>query len=210
MPKCRMPTIYWSLFQIFVCEAVAAGIASLPCFLLPISTYQPDIVVPLAFGTAVCVALWITGSTSGGHINPMVTLATIVTRRIPPIYIPAYIVGQFTGALVAMGIAWSVSPFRRLENNTFGLTLPGANVSICDAIIIELVTTLNLILVVLASLDEVRNKSWRMETGNNFPLTLLVVITFNMAISVSYVLIKKSVWSHFMLLLGHEKNSIVG
>ncbi|KAL5970996.1 Aquaporin-4 [Taenia solium] len=183
MTKHQVPSIYWTLFQIFVCEAVASGISSLPCFLLPGPIYKPDIVVPLTYGASVCLGLWITGSTSGGHINPMVTLATVVTRRTPLIYVPAYILGQLTGSFVSMGIAWSVSPFRLQDDNTFGLTLPGANVSIGAAIVVELVTTLNLILVVLASLDEVRDKSWRLETGNNFPLTLLVVITFSMILS---------------------------
>ncbi|VDK34034.1 unnamed protein product [Taenia asiatica] len=183
MTKHQVSSIYWTLFQIFACEAVAAGISSLPCFLLPGPIYKPDIVVPLTYGASVCLALWITGSTSGGHINPMVTLATVVTRRIPLIYVPAYILGQLAGSFVSMGIAWSVSPFRLQDNNTFGLTLPGANVSIGAAIVVELVTTLNLILVVLASLDEVRDKSWRLETGNNFPLTLLVVTTFGMILS---------------------------
>ncbi|VDM18089.1 unnamed protein product [Hydatigera taeniaeformis] len=195
MTKGQTLGIFWSLFRIFVCEAVAAGIPSLPCFLLPTPTYLPDIVVPLVFGLSVCVSLWITGSTSGGHINPMVTLATVITRRIPLLYVPAYIVGQFAGALVSMGIAWWVSPFRRQEPNTFGMTLPGANVSIGAAIVIEMITTLNLILVVLASLDEVRDKSWRLETGNNFPLTLLVVTTSNMALTVSRIFVNIGVKS---------------
>ncbi|KAL5108449.1 Aquaporin-4 [Taenia crassiceps] len=91
--------------------------------------------------------------------------------------------GQLAGAFVSLGIAWWVSPFRPQENNTFGMTLPGANVSIGAAIVLELVTTLNLVLVVLASLDEVRDKSWRLETSNNFPLALLVVTTVNMTVS---------------------------
>ncbi|EUB60918.1 Aquaporin-4 [Echinococcus granulosus] len=184
MTKNPVPSIYWNLFQIFVCEAVAAGIPSLPCFLLPNPINSPDIVVPLIFGISVSVALWITGATSGGHINPMVTLAAAVTRRVQIIYVPAYIVGQFTGALIAMGIAWWVSPFRPQEPNNFGLTLPGANVSNGAAIVIEMVATLTLILVVLASLDEVRDQSWRLDTCNNFPLILLVVITANMALTI--------------------------
>lgn len=185
MEKVKATDLMWKLFQIFVCEAVGAGILCMPCFLLPNPTTSPDIVVPLAFGISVFVGLWITGATSGGHINPMVTLAALITRRIPLIYVPFYVAGQLAGAFATMGIAWWASPYRPNMENTYGMTLPGPGVTISAAIVIEILTTMNLILVLLASLDELRDRSWRLETGNNFPLALMVVLTVNMAVTVS-------------------------
>ena len=185
MSKDNLPRIFWHLFQIFVSEAVGAGILCMPCFLLPKSTISPDIVVPLISGLCVFVGIWITGPTSGGQINPMVTMAAAITRRIPLAYVPVYIVAQFVGAFLTMAIAWWASPFRPNMDSTYGLTLPGSGVSLGAAIVIEILITLNLILVWLASLDEVRDRCWRLETGNHFPLSMMFVITLSAAVTVS-------------------------
>lgn len=63
---------------------------------------QPGLVgIALAHGLALAIAVSATMNISGGHINPAVTLAMVVTGRTKPASGAAYIVAQCIGAAVA-------------------------------------------------------------------------------------------------------------
>ena len=55
--------------------------------------------VALAFGLVVMVMVASTGHLSGAHLNPAVTIAFALTRHFPWREVPAYMLGQFMGAL---------------------------------------------------------------------------------------------------------------
>lgn len=62
---------------------------------------EPGLVgIAIAHGLALAIAVSATMNISGGHINPAVTAAMIVTRRIKPGMGVAYIVAQCAGATV--------------------------------------------------------------------------------------------------------------
>jgi glycerol uptake facilitator protein len=75
----------------------------------PTSSYFGDI-WPTAFGWAFVIGLgiYVSGSLSGAHFNPAVTLAMAVTGRHPwsrvPIYIASQLVGWFVGAALLVAI----------------------------------------------------------------------------------------------------------
>jgi aquaporin Z len=63
----------------------------------------------VAFGLAWVVALYTIGRVSGGHLNPVLTLAAFFDRAISVKDALAYVVAQFVGAIGALGIiAWLV------------------------------------------------------------------------------------------------------
>ena len=55
--------------------------------------------VAFAFGLSLLIAEYTIGAISGCHINPAVTLAMWITKKIPTRSIPAYIIGQ----IIAIG-----------------------------------------------------------------------------------------------------------
>src|SRR5437879_6448940 len=57
--------------------------------------------IALAHGLALAVMITIFAATSGGHINPAVTIGFLVTRRIAPLLGILYIVAQLVGATLA-------------------------------------------------------------------------------------------------------------
>lgn len=61
-----------------------------------------------AWGFAVMLGIYISGGSSGGHLNPAITVILSVYRGFPgrrvPVYIVAQILGAFTGALLAFAI----------------------------------------------------------------------------------------------------------
>ncbi len=175
----------WRFTQIFFGELLAAALACTPCFLLPVKHANLELMAGVIAGASVYLGIWCAFTTSGGHINPMVTLAAVLTRRVSILVAPVYFVGQFSGTLIACAIGWFVSPYAGQMPGTYGLTLPGPNVSVYEAALVETMTTFSLIIVVLASLDELRGRAWRMENGNNFPFAMLLIICVNVALSVS-------------------------
>ena len=60
--------------------------------------------VSLAFGLALITALYSVGSVSGGHFNPVVTLAMFLDRRIGFSDAAGYAVSQALGAFLASGV----------------------------------------------------------------------------------------------------------
>src|ERR671936_2740111 len=64
--------------------------------------------IATAFGLAVVGMVYAIGKVSGCHINPAVTFALVVTRRIPWREVPVYWCAQVIGAVIgALGI-WAV------------------------------------------------------------------------------------------------------
>ncbi len=59
------------------------------------------IVVALAHGLALSIMITATAATSGGHLNPAVTIGFLVTGKIKPGTAFGYIIAQLAGAVVA-------------------------------------------------------------------------------------------------------------
>lgn len=176
-----------NICQIFFAELIAVAIACLPCFLVP---YGVPTTFTAAFtnGASVYLGLWVSFPVSEGHINPMMTIAFLLTRRLHPGYVPLYLVAQFTGAISVMAFGLAVSPFGHLAPRTYGLTLPSTGVSDVAAVFTEAASTFTFVAVHLASLDELRETTWGIENGNHFPFVVMLVVIVNSALTVSKLL----------------------
>lgn len=64
------------------------------------------VVITLAWGLAVTLAIYAVGNISGAHINPAVTLALAATGDFPWSDVPGYILAQMIGALIGATIVW--------------------------------------------------------------------------------------------------------
>ena len=62
----------------------------------------------LGFGLGLLAVLVAFGHVSGGHFNPAVTLAAVVSGRTPTKVALGYVVAQVLGAVVAVGMLWAV------------------------------------------------------------------------------------------------------
>jgi len=67
-------------------------------------------VIALAHGFAIMVLVYAVGEISGGHINPAVTWACLVTHRISLLRALTYIVSQLVGAIVGSALLKSIIP----------------------------------------------------------------------------------------------------
>ncbi len=66
------------------------------------------IVITLAWGLAVFVAVYMVGPVSGAHINPAVTVGLAVAGSFAWALVPAYILAQMLGAIAGAAVVWLV------------------------------------------------------------------------------------------------------
>ena len=64
----------------------------------------PAYIVPIVWGLTICLMIFAVGRISGAHFNPAVTLAFVVSKRLPMTQLLLYWGSQFLGGLVAIGL----------------------------------------------------------------------------------------------------------
>jgi len=87
------------------------------------------------------------GAVSGAHLNPAVSLAFAMRGNFPWKRVPAYIVAQLAGAVLATLLLWALIG----KHGDAGLTLPGPGVSAVTAMLWETLLTFGLVSVILGT-----------------------------------------------------------
>jgi glycerol uptake facilitator protein len=64
--------------------------------------------ISFAFGLVITALVYAIGKVSGCHINPAVTFALAATKRFPWREVPAYVAGQFVGAVLGALAIWAL------------------------------------------------------------------------------------------------------
>lgn len=122
----------------------------------------------LAFGLSVVAMAYTIGGFSGCHINPAITLAAWVSKRISSLDALMYMVFQVAGAIAGAAILYYLAPESGLGAN--GLQ---EGISVEQGLIAEGVFTFIFVLVVLATTDSEHGAGER--AGFFIGLTLVLV-----------------------------------
>ncbi|HEV3412332.1 MAG TPA: MIP/aquaporin family protein [Puia sp.] len=64
------------------------------------------IVISFGWAMAVFVGVFVSASASKSHLNPAVTIAFAVLKKIPLSLVPTYLAAQFLGAMIGSTVAW--------------------------------------------------------------------------------------------------------
>jgi len=120
----------------------------------------PHYMPALSFGFTILLIIQCFGHISGAHLNPAVTLATVMLGMLEVSKVPFYIIGQFAGALLGFASLKMLVPaeyvatevYNDILNTTtsrIGLctTAPHPKVSTIQALVLETIITAVLILV---------------------------------------------------------------
>jgi aquaporin Z len=106
--------------------------------------YTALVVAPALMVAAVILFM---GTVSGAHLNPGVSLAFAARGDFPWKRVPAYIVAQLLGAVLATLLLWALIG----KQGSAGLTLPGSGISTVTAMWWEAVLTAGLVSVILGT-----------------------------------------------------------
>jgi len=116
--------------------------------------------VAIAFGLTVVTMAYAVGHVSGGHFNPAVTVGLATGRRFPWRDVPAYVVSQVVGAVlaatvlfvIANGAAGFSAEKSGFATNGYGDRSPGGY-SLLAVVVAEVVLTAFFLYVILGATD---------------------------------------------------------
>ncbi|MBR3146033.1 MAG: MIP family channel protein [Bacilli bacterium] len=116
----------------------------------------------LAFGLAIVACAYVIGNISGCHVNPAVSLAMLINKKLSVKDFICYVISQILGAIAGTAILFFI-----LSNTNLGTTALGANfygelsatnISLVAAIVTEIVLTCVFIYTILGVTND-ENKS---------------------------------------------------
>src|SRR5215831_8138891 len=106
--------------------------------------YTAKVVAPALMVAAIILFM---GTVSGAHLNPAVSFAFALRGDFPWKRVPAYVVAQFLGAILATLLLWALIG----KQGSAGLTLPGSGISATTSMLWEMVLTTGLVSVILGT-----------------------------------------------------------
>jgi aquaporin Z len=111
------------------------------------------VVVAFAFGLALLALTYVLGPVSGAHLNPAVTLGSLLTGRIAFPDAIGYWLAQAAGAVVAAFVLFGVTRWGGVTDQTsvLGSNGYGPHINVGGAIVLETVLTFLLVLVALTA-----------------------------------------------------------
>ncbi|XP_039193246.1 aquaporin-6-like isoform X2 [Crotalus tigris] len=111
--------------------------------------------ISITFNLAAATVVQIAWRASGAHINPAVTVAFLLGSRVSLVRTVCYVVAQLAGGIVGAAILYAVTP-ENVRGN-MGINKVNVNISAGQAVAVELILTLQLVLCYFASTDTQRS-----------------------------------------------------
>lgn len=114
----------------------------------PLSALQAT----LNFGFVIMIIVQIFGCISGAHLNPAVSLAAYIHGLLDLQLTAIHVAAQMVGAFMGFGLLKVLTPAQHF-GDSFGMNVVNPDVTIVQAVSIEFVTTMVLILVCCSAWD---------------------------------------------------------
>ena len=115
--------------------------------------------VALAFGLTVLTMAFAIGHISGCHLNPAVSVGLVAGKRFPASELPAYIIAQVVGAIVAAGVLYVIASGKAgfdlsggFASNGYAEHSPGGYTMIA-CLVAEVVLTFMFLVIILGATD---------------------------------------------------------
>ena len=101
--------------------------------------------IAMAFGLSIVAMAYVIGNISGCHINPAVSLAMLINKKMDTKDFIGYVIAQCLGAIAGIGILYAILSctnlgVESLGQNGFG-DASSVNLSMAGAILVEIVLT---------------------------------------------------------------------
>lgn len=115
------------------------------------------------FGFIVMTMIQTFGFISGAYLNPSVTIAAVIYKKLTIKMAVFYVIAQIIGSFIGVGLLKVVIPQKLFNHNTtddsgFCMTMPHSDLSDAQALIIEFLATTVLVFINLAVWDHRNEK----------------------------------------------------
>lgn len=128
--------------------------------------------VALAFGLSIVATAYVIGPVSGCHLNPAVSFAMLIDKRMKSSEFAAYAVSQIIGAIVGAALLKLIVSFGVVDNTgALGSNGIGGAGGIMGALVVEIILTLIFVLTILGV-------TAKKETGNIAGIVIGLTLTF--------------------------------
>lgn len=185
IPKFSKDHIVYFL-RICVCEFIGTFIL---CFITLFQIAGEIInltkIEPLVTGMSFIYLSWIFGPISGCQLNPVVTFALFITRRISIVHMLGIWSAQFSGAFFGSFTAFSFYPFNINKFPLIGVVLPSTYLNVVQLFLLEMFGTTIIVLIFISSAEEFRNSIWSGNLFTLFPFVFGITMTLISVIFVS-------------------------
>ena len=109
--------------------------------------------IALAFGLSIVAMAYVIGNISGCHINPAVSLAMLINKKMTAKDFAFYVIAQVLGAILGIAILYAIMsnsglPISSLGQNGYG-ELSAIGLNLIGAIIVEIILTFVFIYTIL-------------------------------------------------------------
>jgi len=109
-----------------------------------------SLAIALSFGLVLVAIVAALGQVSGAHVNPAVTIGLAVVGKFPWRYVPAYIVAQIVGAIVASLAVWVAYGQAAYDKAHLGTPTPVHGASDLQVVLVEALIAFLLVFTVMA------------------------------------------------------------
>lgn len=122
--------------------------------------------IALAFGLSIVAMAYVIGNVSGCHINPAVSLAMLINKKLSVKEFAFYVVSQVLGAILGIGILYAIISLSGLDvattglgANGFGEGISAVGLNMFGAILVEIVLTFVFIYTILGVTSDDKKSS---------------------------------------------------
>ena len=109
--------------------------------------------IALAFGLAIVAIAYSVGRISGGHVNPAVSLAMFINKKMDTKDFCGYVVAQILGALAGSGVLALIVSMTKLQEVGLGANgyedLSAVGLTLAGALVVEIIATCIFVLAIL-------------------------------------------------------------
>ena len=150
----------------YLCEFLGTCVLVLFGCGVAVLTNADIVATSLAFGLSIVACAYVIGNVSGCHVNPAVSFAMWIDKRITFKEFLLYTCSQVLGAIAGSGLlvlilnATSLGDYHTigLGANAFG-TMAGSEITLLGALVVEIILTFVFVLSVLGVTKEEKNSS---------------------------------------------------
>jgi len=176
-----------------------------------------SLAIALSFGLVLTAIVAALGQVSGAHVNPAVTIGLAVTGKFPWRYVPAYLVAQVIGSVVAAFAVWAAYGQQAYDKAHLGTPSPVHGATELQGALVEALIAFLLVFTVMAVATDKRAPAGVAPLAIGFALAAGVLLggpvsggAGNPARAIGPMLVSATYPSVIIYILGPIVGGIVG